>query len=62
MRWAKRGRATTSRAFHGFAEVNAISWGQSGECQFRRVKGHKLLPQLVTALENASLSEGKDVA
>ena len=32
------------------------------EDQFRRVKGYKAMPQLIAALENVSLSEGKDVA
>lgn len=32
------------------------------EEQFRRVKGYKSMPQLIAALENESLSEGKDVA
>lgn len=32
------------------------------EAQFRRVRGHKQMQLLVTALENDSLSEGKEVA
>ena len=32
------------------------------ESQFRRVRGYKAMPQLVAALENESVSDGKDVA
>ena len=32
------------------------------EAQFRRVQGYKQMKLLVAALENNSLSEGKDVA
>ena len=32
------------------------------EAQFRRVRGYKQMRRLVAALENDSLSEGKDVA
>ena len=43
-----------------------LRWVGSGlvraELQFRRVKGHERIQQLVSALENVSLSEGKDVA
>ena len=34
----------------------------SAERRFRRVKGHRELPQLVAALENVSLKQSKDVA
>jgi len=43
-----------------------LRWAGTGllkaEAQFRRVRGHKPMEMLVTALENDSLSEGKDVA
>ncbi len=43
-----------------------LRWVGSGllkaENQFRRVKGHTAMPKLIAALENVSLSEGKDVA
>ena len=34
----------------------------TAEAQFRRVRGYKQMKLLVAALENDSLSEGKDVA
>ncbi len=43
-----------------------LRWMGSGllraENQFRRVKGHRAIPQLIAALENLSLKESKDVA
>ena len=43
-----------------------LRWAGSGlvraEHQFRRVKGHEKIPQLVAALENVSLKISKDVA
>jgi transposase-like protein len=43
-----------------------LRWVGSGlvraEDQFRRVKGHEKIPQLVAALENVSLKNSKDVA
>jgi transposase-like protein len=43
-----------------------LRWVGSGlvraEHQFRRVKGHEQIPQLVVALENVSLKNSKDVA
>jgi hypothetical protein len=43
-----------------------LRWVGSGlvraEQQFRRVKGHQQIPQLITALENVSLNNSKDVA
>jgi transposase-like protein len=43
-----------------------LRWVGSGlvraEIQFRRVKGHKKIPQLVAALENLSLKNSKEVA
>lgn len=43
-----------------------LRWVGSGlvtaESQFRRVKGHAAMPQLVAALESLSLNESKDVA
>ena len=43
-----------------------LRWAASGlvraEQQFRRVKGHQQIPQLITALENLSLNNSKDVA
>lgn len=43
-----------------------LRWAGSGlvraEQQFRRVKGHQQIPQLITALENVSLNNSKDVA
>ena len=43
-----------------------LRWAASGlvraEKQFRRVKGHQQIPQLITALENLSLNKSKDVA
>jgi len=43
-----------------------LRWTGTGlvkaEAQFRRVRGHKQMKLLVAALENESLSEGKDVA
>ncbi len=46
--------------------VMVLRWVGSGlvraEQQFRRVKGHEKIAQLVTALENVSLNNSKDVA
>ncbi len=46
--------------------VMVLRWVGTGlvkaEAQFRRVKGYKQMNLLVAALENDSLSEGKDVA
>jgi hypothetical protein len=43
-----------------------LRWVGSGlvraEDQFRRVKGHEKITQLVAALENVSLKNSKDVA
>jgi len=43
-----------------------LRWVGSGlvkaESQFRRVKGHAAMPQLVAAIESMSLNESKDVA
>ena len=43
-----------------------LRWAGSGlvraEQQFRRVKGHEQIPQLISALENVSLNNSKDVA
>jgi transposase-like protein len=43
-----------------------LRWTASGlvraERQFRRVKGHEKIPQLITALQNLSLNNSKDVA
>ena len=46
--------------------VMVLRWIGTGllkaEAQFRRVRGYKQMELLVAALENDSLSEGKDVA
>ena len=52
------------KRWNGSAMV--LRWAGTGlvkaEAQFRRVRGHKQMKLLVAALENESLSEGKDVA
>ena len=52
------------KRWNGAAMV--LRWMGAGlakaESQFRKVKGHRQMSQLVTALENLSLSETKDVA
>jgi transposase-like protein len=52
------------KRWHGATMV--LRWVGSGlvraEQQFRRVKGHQQIPQLITALENVSLNNSKDVA
>jgi transposase-like protein len=56
--------ASRVKRWNGAAMV--LRWMGTGlvkaERQFRRVKGHKAVPQLVAALENLSLSGSKDVA
>ncbi|MDP6408755.1 MAG: hypothetical protein QGI46_05210 [Planctomycetota bacterium] len=53
-----------TKASGGSAMV--LRWVGTGllkaERQFRRVKGHAAMPQLVAALESASLSDDKAVA
>ena len=52
------------KRWNGAAMV--LRWAGSGlvraEQQFRRVKGHEKIAQLITALENVSLNKSKDVA
>lgn len=52
------------KRWNGSAMV--LRWAGSGlvraEQQFRRVKGHEKMAQLITALENVSLNDSKDVA
>ena len=59
-------KANSSRVKRWNGSAMVLRWMGTGlvkaESQFRRVKGHRQMPQLVTALENLSLSEGKDVA
>lgn len=59
-----RTHARRVKRWNGSAMV--IRWIGSGlvrdEHRFRRVKGHRALPQLVAALDNVSLNTSKDVA
>ena len=59
-------KANSSRVKRWNGSAMVLRWMGTGlvkaETQFRRVKGHKQMPQLVTALENLSLSKDKDVA
>ena len=52
------------RRWNGSSMV--LRWTAAGlvraEQQFRRVKGHHQIPQLITALQNVSLNNSKDVA
>ena len=59
-------KANSSRVKRWNGAAMVLRWMGAGlvkaESQFRKVKGHRQMSQLVTALENLSLSETKDVA
>jgi len=59
-----KNHARRVKNWNGSAMV--LRWVGTGlvkaERQFRRVRGYKPMPQLIAALENESLSEGKEVA
>ena len=58
-------KANSSRVKRWNGSAMVLRWMGTGlvkaESQFRRVKGHKAMHQLVAALQNLSLSQGKDV-
>jgi len=59
-------KSNARRVKRWYGSSMVLRWAGTGllkaEAQFRRVGGHKQMKLLVTALENDSLSEGKDVA
>jgi transposase-like protein len=59
-------KAFARRVKHWRGSSMVLRWVGSGlvkaESQFRRVKGHAAMPNLVAALESLSLNESKEVA